>query len=65
MATTGELQNKIQQLENELAEARQAAGMGTAVRQKILEMSSEVVDSNPYRWELYNEWLMVYWKHTV
>jgi len=43
-----ELKKRIEFLENELEKAKHGAGAGTAVRQKIAQMSSEVVDSNPY-----------------
>lgn len=46
MASVQELQKKISELEGKLA-----AALGTAApaRQKIAVMSTEVVDSNPYR----------------
>lgn len=50
MSSVEELQARVKELESQLQEARkQNAGetYGTA-RQKITEMSSEVVDSNPY-----------------
>jgi len=48
MATTEDLHKRIAELENELEKAKNADNNGTAVRQKISKMSSEVVDSNPY-----------------
>lgn len=45
MSTVEELKRKILSLE----EALKAATQKDVVRQKIEEMSSEVVDSNPYR----------------
>lgn len=48
MATIEDLKLKIKQLELELEAARQTNGPG---RSKISEMSSEVVDSNPYRFK--------------
>lgn len=42
MATVEELQKKINELENQLKK-------NASVRQKISNMSAEVVDSNPYR----------------
>ncbi|XP_026738109.1 ubiquitin-like modifier-activating enzyme 5 [Trichoplusia ni] len=45
MATVEELQNKVKELEAQLAAAQGNVG---PVRQKIDVMSSEVVDSNPY-----------------
>ena len=48
MASVEELKSRIQQLEAELEQERagKAAGSG---RQRIDQMSAEVVDSNPYR----------------
>lgn len=45
MESVEELKNKISQLEAQLAKAQGNA----PIRQKIQNMSSEVVDSNPYR----------------
>lgn len=45
MANTQELLNKIHELEEKLRTANQKQH----VRKKIENMSSEVVDSNPYR----------------
>lgn len=45
MSSIEELQKKVKQLEEELEKSRQSG----AVRTKISQMSSEVVDSNPYR----------------
>ncbi|XP_062602607.1 ubiquitin-like modifier-activating enzyme 5 [Saccostrea cucullata] len=45
MASIEDLQKKIQELERELKEERSKGG---AMRTKIAQMSSEVVDSNPY-----------------
>lgn len=45
MATVEELQKKVSELEEQLKVARQQQ----CVRKKIENMSSEVVDSNPYR----------------
>lgn len=47
MATVEELQKKVRDLEAKLAAAQGLTGPG---RQKIEVMSSEVVDSNPYRY---------------
>lgn len=47
MATIEDLKKKVQELEAKLAAAQGKAG---PVRQKIDVMSSEVVDSNPYRY---------------
>lgn len=47
MATVEELQKKVKELESQLAAAQGNVG---PVRQKIDVMSSEVVDSNPYRY---------------
>lgn len=47
MASVEELQRKVSELEAKLAAAQRNAG---PVRQKIDIMSSEVVDSNPYRY---------------
>lgn len=44
MASIEDLQKKVKQLEEELEKSRQSG----AVRTKISQMSSEVVDSNPY-----------------
>lgn len=46
MTSIHEMQKKIQELEAKLAAANGAEG---PVRDKIEVMSSEVVDSNPYR----------------
>lgn len=51
MSTTDELKARIKELESQLKEAKnQNAGTpyGGTAREKITEMSSEVVDSNPY-----------------
>lgn len=45
MASIEDLQKKIKELEQELKEERSKGG---AIRKKISQMSSEVVDSNPY-----------------
>lgn len=47
MATVEELQKKVKELEAKLAATKENDG---PVRQKIEVMSSEVVDSNPYRY---------------
>lgn len=47
MASIEELQKKVQELEAKLAAIQ---GDGAPARQKIEVMSSEVVDSNPYRY---------------
>lgn len=47
MSTVEELQKRVKDLEAQLAAAQGNAG---PVRQKIDVMSSEVVDSNPYRY---------------
>lgn len=46
MASIHELQKKIRELEAKLAAV---VGAEVPVREKIQVMSSEVVDSNPYR----------------
>ncbi|XP_033728977.1 ubiquitin-like modifier-activating enzyme 5 [Pecten maximus] len=46
MSTMEELQNRVRQLEDELMQERNR--QKSAVRSKIDQMSSEVVDSNPY-----------------
>lgn len=51
MASKEDLQKRIEELENELKELRHETGQNQ-IRQKIPEMSSEVVDSNPYRYYL-------------
>ena len=43
-----ELKKRIEELENELAKEKQN-NSNAMHRPKIAEMSSEVVDSNPYR----------------
>nr|CAG4640912.1 EOG090X07G2 [Eulimnadia texana] len=48
MATVEELQKRVAELEKQLASERESSGNARAARQKISEMSSEVVDSNPY-----------------
>lgn len=48
MASIEELQQRIKDLEKELAEIKRGENQ-TSYRGKILEMSAEVVDSNPYR----------------
>lgn len=50
MANVEELKKKISELEAKLAAAQGNSG---PVRQKIDVMSSEVVDSNPYRYIVY------------
>ena len=47
MERVEDLQARIKQLEAELEAAKR--GEASAARQKIDKMSSEVVDSNPYR----------------
>ena len=47
MATMDELKERVKQLENELEAVKK--GKSYVVRDKINTMSSEVVDSNPYR----------------
>lgn len=47
MSTVEELQKKVKELEAKLAAAQGNVG---PARQKIEVMSSEVVDSNPYRY---------------
>jgi ubiquitin-like modifier-activating enzyme 5 len=42
-----QLRSRIRQLESQLAEAQKQVSSGPG-REKIAEMSSEVVDSNPY-----------------
>ena len=46
MAEVAQLKEKIRQLEAKLNALK---GSGKGAREKISEMSSEVVDSNPYR----------------
>lgn len=46
MTTVPELLLKIKDLERQLSESKQKKG---PVREKIVQISSEVVDSNPYR----------------
>lgn len=46
MSTVEELQKRVKELEAQLASVQGNAG---PARQKIDVMSSEVVDSNPYR----------------
>lgn len=53
MASIEDLQKKIKELEQELKEERSKGG---AIRTKISQMSSEVVDSNPYR---YMKWFFL------
>jgi hypothetical protein len=48
MASVEELKAKIADLEGQLASALQTNS--TPARSKITQMSSEVVDSNPYRY---------------
>lgn len=50
MATVEELRKKVKELEAKLAAFQ---GDGAPVRKKIEVMSSEVVDSNPYRYYAY------------
>ena len=47
MATVEELSARVAELERQLAECRKS--QSHPKRDKIGEMSSEVVDSNPYR----------------
>lgn len=47
MASIKALEERIKQLEDELS--RERSQKGGRVREKIETMSSEVVDSNPYR----------------
>ena len=49
MSTIEELQKKVKQLEAELTAVRNSNKVG---REKIVQMSSEVVDSNPYRYRV-------------
>ena len=46
MASIEDLQKRIKELEQQLNEEQSKGG---AIRTKISQMSSEVVDSNPYR----------------
>ena len=49
--SVAELQKRVAELEGQLAAERgrtAAASSGAAVREKIAEMSGQVVDSNPY-----------------
>lgn len=50
MSTVEELNARIKQLEAELADAKKS---GSVTRKKIDQMSSEVVDSNPYRFDVF------------
>ena len=51
MSTVEELKLRVRELENELIRCRQkCSGAEQPVREKIHTMSSEVVDSNPYRY---------------
>ena len=54
MATVEELKLRVRELENELIKCKQKqVAMEEALhRPRIDKMSSEVVDSNPYRWVL-------------
>jgi hypothetical protein len=45
MATIESLEKRVKELEEELTAVRS----GKVVRERIAQMSSEVVDSNPYR----------------
>ena len=54
MATVEELQARVAALEKELEETR-AKSTASVQRQKIEQMSSEVVDSNPYRYFSHSE----------
>jgi len=57
------LQSKIVELENEIKSLRK----GVAVREKIEQMSSEVVDSNPYRYvtkNMYSNLLKLFFTNT-
>lgn len=47
MASMEEMENRIKDLEKQLEKEKQKNN--TAGRSKISQMSSEVVDSNPYR----------------
>lgn len=48
-ATMEDLKRRIAELEEELKKEKTKNESSGAVRQKITQMSSEVVDSNPYR----------------
>uniref|UniRef100_A0A0E9TPU6 Uncharacterized protein n=1 Tax=Anguilla anguilla TaxID=7936 RepID=A0A0E9TPU6_ANGAN len=55
MATVEELKLRVRELENELIKCKQKrcpedAGGSQNYRQRIVKMSAEVVDSNPYRY---------------
>ena len=50
MASVQDLQERIKELENELSAVKNETGVNKIGREKIQEMSSEVVDSNPYRY---------------
>jgi cell division septum initiation protein DivIVA len=50
MASIELLQERIKSLEQQLAEAK-SNNAGLPAREKIQQMSSEVVDTNPYRWQ--------------
>ena len=52
MASIEDLQQRIKVLEEELDKERQKNR--PVVREKISQMSSEVVDSNPYRYQFLN-----------
>lgn len=45
-----ELRRRIGELEKELEAARTAGAGAASARDKIQQMSGEVVDTNPYRW---------------
>lgn len=58
MSTIEELQQRIKVLEQQLEQAK-AEKDATPARQRIEQMSSEVVDTNPYRW-LFNLFIGVF-----
>lgn len=65
MASVKKLKERVKELEEELKrEKRKNAEAGTiTVRHKISEMSSEVVDSNPYRYLTHCDRVYTYAKH--
>lgn len=54
MDSTKELILRVKELEKELELARQKYEPSQPARERIVQMSSEVVDSNPYRYGLRN-----------
>ena len=52
MSSIEQLKLRIKQLENQLENERQKREPVQHAREKIAQMSSEVVDSNPYRYDV-------------